>query len=98
MFNRIREYFRRRLKMYKKEQIIVGEVKAMEGPEVRTGRRKSRQAIIRKAKDEIIQDIIRSHDLKEIRGLTEEEYTTLRFNSKPLTMKYLQDLTKRVWS
>ena len=98
MFKQIQEFIRRKFKMYKKERIIVEEVKAMEGPEVRIGKRKSRQEAIRKAKDEIIKDIIRSHDLKEIRGLTEQEYNTLRFNSKPLSMKYLQDLTKRVWS
>lgn len=98
MFKQIQEFIRRKFKMYKKERIIVEEVKAMEGPEVRIGKRKSRQEAIRNAKDEIIKDIIRSHDLKEIRGLTEQEYNILRFNSKPLTMKYLQDLTKRVWS
>lgn len=98
MFKQIQEFIRRKFKMYKKERIIVEEVKAMEGPEVRIGKRKSRQEAIRKAKDEIIKDIIRSHDLKEIRGLTEQEYNILRFNSKPLTTKYLQDLTKRVWS
>jgi hypothetical protein len=98
MFKQIQEFIRRKFKMYKKERIIVEEVKAMEGPEVRIGKRKSRQEAIRNAKDEIIKDIIRSHDLKEIRGLTEQEYNILRFNSKPLTTKYLQDLTKRVWS
>ena len=98
MFKQIQEFIRRKFKMYKKERIIVEEVKAMEGPEVRIGKRKSRQEAIRNAKDEIIKDIIRSHDLKEIRGLTEQEYNILRFNSKPLTMKYLQDLTTRVWS
>lgn len=86
------------VKHIKTKAIIRKTTKRMGGPEVRASRRAERLAEIRREKFGIIQGLINSWDLREIRYPTREEYESLRFFYRGLTINYLRELQKRYWT
>jgi len=81
----------------KKEKILKEGIAQRGGPEARAAARKGRQTAIRKKKAVIIQGLINSWDIGEIRKPTRELYDKLRFFSHGLTVSYLESLERECW-
>jgi len=81
----------------KKEKILKDGIAQRGGPEARTAARKGRQTAIRKKKAVIIQGLLNSWDIGEIRKPTRELYDQLRFFSHGLTLSYLESLEREYW-
>lgn len=95
---RLIDHLKKKYRILKKEKGIKKETERRGGELERLEARRKRQDDIRKHKAVIIQGLIRSWDLGEIRKPSREEYETLRWFHRGLTLKYLQDLEKRSWS
>lgn len=89
---------KRRWRLYKKARWLRKEVERKGGEDLRLMSRRHRQAKIRKEKSIIIQGLIRSWDIGEIKKSSREEYNTLRWFYQGLTIKYLRELEKKYWS
>ena len=85
-------------KRIRKERIIREATKAKGGDMARNVTRRDRQASIRREKRAIIEGLITSWDLGEIRCPSKEIYDTLRFFYHGLTIEYLRSLEKSCWS
>ena len=81
----------------KKEKILKEGIAQRGGPEARAAARKGRQTAIRKKKAVIIQGLLNSWDIGEIRKPTRELYDQLRFFSHGLTLSYLESLEREYW-
>jgi hypothetical protein len=81
----------------KKEKILKAGIAQRGGPEARAADRKGRQTAIRKRKAVIIQGLLNSWDIGEIRKPTRELYDRLRFFSHGLSMSYLESLEREYW-
>ena len=81
----------------KKEKILKEGIAQRGGPEARASARKGRQTAIRKKKAVIIQGLLNSWDIGEIRKPTRELYDQLRFFSHGLTLSYLESLEREYW-
>lgn len=68
------------------------------GKQLRDMHRRHRQARILNEKKIIIQGLIRSWDLGEIRRPTRDIYEKLNWFRPGLTIKFLQDLEKEYWT
>jgi hypothetical protein len=89
---------RRRWRLFKKAKGLKDEIARRGGESVRLEMRKERQSKIRNHKAIIIQGLIRSWDIGEIKKPTREEYNTLMWFYRGLTLSYLQELEKKYWS
>jgi len=95
---RLIDHLKKKYRILKKEKGIKKESERRGGVSGRLEARRKRQDDIRRHKAVIIQGLIRSWDLGEIRKPSREEYETLRWFHRGLTLNYLQDLEKRSWS
>jgi hypothetical protein len=88
----------RRISWIKKGKAIKKEIERRGGKERVIEDRVKRQNSIREEKRAIIGGLLISWDLKEIREPSREEYLTLKWYYRGLTIKYLRDLERRYWN
>ena len=89
---------KRKIHQYKRKKGFLKEIERRGGELERLINRRRRQSEIRRQKAHIIQGLIRSWDLGEIKRPPREEYDRLRFFYHGLTLKELQRIEKYYWS
>lgn len=94
----IKDLLKDKWRQYKKRIGIKREIEKRGGEDLRVMSRRHRQARIRKEKRIIIQGLIHSWDLKEIKQPPRELYEKLNWYHHGLTIKYLRDLEKEYWT
>ena len=94
---RIIDHLRKRWRLFKKEKGLREEIARRGGEDVRLAMRRERQSKIKNQKAVIIQGLIRSWDIGEIRKPSREEYNTLMWFYHGLTINYLRELEKKYW-